>query len=759
MDSWLNQEALNKALNIYRAAMRSFIIFHLKRIPGTNVEDVVIDSVGDWRADEIDRILSESDRDIESVIDINDFPHLVHKNWGDAFERTLNDDKTFRNQLWLIVECRNADWAHPPEGDAECESTRAHLFLIADVLGKINKSDAKDRVEVIRDGLDDTAERLADTEERLKEMEAENVEYKKSIAEVAGHLETEKSEKFKYEKDNATLSKQIDEKEKRLKKLSKQLKNAKAATDKYKKNLAGTKQRLEKSETEKNDHKKHLETTSTELESVKVERSTFEERLTATSNELVLVQAKKNASERYLTVTRNLLTTVAIGDQAVFPSLGTDSTVRILDRRNIDKKNYILNLLEQKQPVIIYVQSEEKIDELLVLVGPEKAAVIGRHDERTSETEETEILEKLENRELIAVVSNATFSTLAPSNCVEHFVFCHLVPSLDTFFKRCQPAFTPENNNYLHLIYNNEEDIAGLNQWLTQKYPDKEALRESYRELKELATANGGYVKLEEVYNALNMVELEVATGLVIFEELGFLERDGKGTITLFLSPIPRGLEESDTYRRGEELKKETAEFRAFQLEYSIEQIWEEILERLNIESEQILRENSIHEIPFRISETEGDYLKDSQMPAEQSTEMVEKDSGVSDEIAETDHAIKPRRANAKVTDKTKYRKKKHSIAERYVAETTVEDRDGIAAKVVELRINATGSKPLAWKKIREKLGLQNAQFHEVIRHSEGYRKAVIQRIKSLKAQEGGWEYNGKLEVLTGIELTEKELE
>ncbi len=759
MDSWLNQEALNKALNIYRAAMRSFIIFHLKRIPGTNVEDVVIDSVGDWRADEIDRILSESDRDIESVIDINDFPHLVHKNWGDAFERTLNDDKTFRNQLWLIVECRNADWAHPPEGDAECESTRAHLFLIADVLGKINKSDAKDRVEVIRDGLDDTAERLADTEERLKEMEAENVEYKKSIAEVAGHLETEKSEKFKYEKDNATLSKQIDEKEKRLKKLSKQLKNAKAATDKYKKNLAGTKQRLEKSETEKNDHKKHLKTISKELETAKVERSTSEERLTATSNELASVQVDKNASEKHLTVTRNLLTTVAIGDQAVFPSLGTDSTVRILDRRNIDKKNYILNLLEQKQPVIIYVQSEEKIGELLALVGPEKAAVIGRHDERTSEAEEAEILEKLEKGELIAIVSNTTLSTLAPSNCVEHFVFCHLVPDLDTFFKRCQPAFTPENNNYLHLIYNNEEDIAGLNQWLTQKYPDKEALRESYRELKELATANGGYVKLEEVYNALNMVELEVATGLVIFEELGFLERDGKGTVTLFLSPIPRGLEESDTYRRGEELKKETAEFRAFQLEYSIEQIWEEILERLNIESEQILRENSIHEIPFRISETEGDYLKDSQMPVEQSTEMVEKDSGVSDEIAETDHAIKPRRANAKVTDKTKYRKKKHSIAERYVAETTVEDRDGIAAKVVELRINATGSKPLAWKKIREKLGLQNAQFHEVIRHSEGYRKAVIQRIKSLKAQEGGWEYSGKLEVLTGIELTEKELE
>ena len=48
-------------------------------------EDVVIDSVGDWRADEIYHSLIESGRDIESMIDINDFPHLVNRNWGGSF--------------------------------------------------------------------------------------------------------------------------------------------------------------------------------------------------------------------------------------------------------------------------------------------------------------------------------------------------------------------------------------------------------------------------------------------------------------------------------------------------------------------------------------------------------------------------------------------------------------------------------------------------------------------------------------------------
>ena len=110
------------------------------------------------------------------------------------------------------------------------------------------------------------------------------------------------------------------------------------------------------------------------------------------------------------------------------------------------------------------------------------------------EAEETEILEKLENGKLIAVVSNTAFSTLASSHCVEHFVFCHLVPGLDEFFKQCEPAFASGKNTYLHLIYNREQDVEGLNQWLTQKYPDEEALGELYRELRRFAETDDGFI-------------------------------------------------------------------------------------------------------------------------------------------------------------------------------------------------------------------------------------------------------------------------
>ncbi len=634
MDSWPNQEALNKALNIYRVSMRSFIIFYLKKIPGMNVEDIVIDSVGDWRADEIERILNESDRDIGSIIDINDFPHLVNKNWGDAFERTLNDDKTFRNQLWLIVECRNAEWAHPPEGDAEFESTRAHLFLIADVLRKIKKSDAKDRVEVIRDELDDTAERLMEAEERLKAVEADNAKHKKTLSEVEQRLAAMVVEKSEYEQKNAALSEQVDTKEKQRKKLDRQLKNAKVRDDKHKTELAGVKQRLEKSEAAEVDYKERLETTSNELKDTK--------------GELAAVEVEKTIHKEHLGAMRKLFTAATIRSQEIqtmFPSFETDSAVRIFDRRGTDKRSYLVKLMEQKQPTIIYVQSEEKIDQLLTLVGPEKAKVIGEHHAQASTAENTEILEKLEKGELTAIVSDTTFSTSIPSHCVEHFVFCHLAPSSDAFFDRCRPAFTSEKNTYLHLIYNSEQDMEGF----TQKYPDREALEKLYPELTNLAKTNGNFIKIENLYSESGIAKLSIETGLAIFEELQLLERNGENI--KLLPPTGKKLDESEIYRRGEKLKKETADFEDFQLEYSIEQIWGEILERLNIESEQILRENSIHKIPFRISETEEDYLKDSQTQSEQSTEVVEKDSAASDETLETSHTPKPTRANAKVTE------------------------------------------------------------------------------------------------------------
>lgn len=99
-----------------------------------------------------------------------------------------------------------------------------------------------------------------------------------------------------------------------------------------------------------------------------------------------------------------------------------------------------------------------------------------------------------------------------------------------------------------------------------------------------------------------------------------------------------------------------------------------------------------------------------------------------------------------------KVREKKPTKLEEFKASTTELERDDIAAQVAELRINAEGTKPRAWRSIREELGLRNEEFHKLIRLSDGWHQAVCERIADLLDQEGGWEYNGKLEVLTGID-------
>ncbi|MCY4552991.1 MAG: hypothetical protein OXC79_04910 [Candidatus Poribacteria bacterium] len=630
-----NRDALRQANDIYLDTMRPFIIHYLKQVPGEAVEDLIGHALTDEQADKFWEKLDENN-DIESAIDFSYFPLIIKNSWliirnrrNYGFAQRFNEDMTVQSMLWLIKEGRNS-CEHRGKKDLDSEFVRMNLFLIADVLGKINRPDEQREVEAIRDELfPDTAERLEKAEKHLKDLESEKSETEKRLADVA-------SKKKEYEKENAALSKQVDEKENQRKKLDRQLKKAKADNDKYKKDIAGKKQRLEASEAAQADYKKRFETKSKELKGTQAEWEETQERLTA-------AQAGEKVVVARLRTVQNLFMVAAIGEQkvqevfqSVYPPIEIDSAVRILDRRGVDKKNYLLELLEQKQPTLIYVQSEEMVDLLLERVAPEKADVIGKCNARTSETEEAEILEKLKNGELIAVVSNTAFSTLTSPHCVEHFVFCHLVSGLDKFFKQCEPAFTSERNAYLHLIYNSEQDSDGL----AQKYPNRKTLEKLYPELRKLAGTNGDFIRPENVYNELDIAKPGIETGLAIFEELQLLERNGEGI--KLLPPAGNKLGESQIYRRGEKLKKETVDFQAFQLERSIDQIWEEMLARLSVDSGQILREVNTDEMYASVSEVEN-----SQQP----TETVENDSEPDDGDTEARQASKPARANAEVTE------------------------------------------------------------------------------------------------------------
>lgn len=114
--------------------------------------------------------------------------------------------------------------------------------------------------------------------------------------------------------------------------------------------------------------------------------------------------------------------------------------------------------------------------------------------------------------------------------------------------------------------------------------------------------------------------------------------------------------------------------------------------------------------------------------------------------------ACKEDLARTRQSEKTK--PKPPTIAERFRAATTLEDRVEIGRKVAALRISAAGSSGMAWRKIREELRrteglhLRQEDLREVIRREDHFKESVVERIESF---ENGWEYSGELKVLLGF--------
>ena len=270
----------------------------------------------------------------------------------------------------------------------------------------------------------------------------------------------------------------------------------------------------------------------------------------------------------------------------VFPPSDIPSSGRIVDHRNHDKKDCLLGLLNENKSCIIYVQSTEKIDQLLTRLIPEKASVIGRHDEKTTQAEEIELLEKLKGGKFAGVVSSTMFSTAALETIpdVEHVVFCHLAAQPKDFFMRCTPIVNAQNTTSVHLLYNKDSDVGLLTEWMESTYPDREFLTVLYRKLQEVASTD--FTDLETLTDTLKLnSERAVITGLTIFEELAFLERKTEsGQQSVKLLPYRKSdLDKSKIYLKCEWLKQKSQEFLKFQLDENIQQIWERVKDECGI--------------------------------------------------------------------------------------------------------------------------------------------------------------------------------
>lgn len=148
-----NRDALNQALDVYRDAMRAFIIRYLNRFRREHVERYIRHSLGDRRYEEFSRRLRQNNDDVEATIDINDFPSVLGNPYrSNVFGQSLKYDRVVEDKLFWVAHARNRA-AHPGTQDIEPKYAEISMSRIAEVLGRINAPEERRMVESIRDRL------------------------------------------------------------------------------------------------------------------------------------------------------------------------------------------------------------------------------------------------------------------------------------------------------------------------------------------------------------------------------------------------------------------------------------------------------------------------------------------------------------------------------------------------------------------------------------------------------------------------------
>ena len=142
-----NKRALIDAIDIFRDAMRPFLLRHLKRMPGLKAEHAIKRSLLDAQCNRFDDNL-RAGRSVEDSIDTGEFPQIVKSLWRDLFRDAFHSNSDARDMLYRIAEARN-QVSHPESQDVDVEYAISRLSDIADVLSDINETEQSKEVKNI----------------------------------------------------------------------------------------------------------------------------------------------------------------------------------------------------------------------------------------------------------------------------------------------------------------------------------------------------------------------------------------------------------------------------------------------------------------------------------------------------------------------------------------------------------------------------------------------------------------------------------
>ena len=131
-----NRDALSRAIDIYRDAMRPFIVRNLKKVRGGRVEDHLCTAM--WKKEASIRNALKSDRsNLEALFDVNDMPYIVRRFWRDCFNTAFSDSQGVEAILHIVADARNKA-AHPGAEDISEAAAESGFENVIEVLGRIN---------------------------------------------------------------------------------------------------------------------------------------------------------------------------------------------------------------------------------------------------------------------------------------------------------------------------------------------------------------------------------------------------------------------------------------------------------------------------------------------------------------------------------------------------------------------------------------------------------------------------------------------
>ena len=146
-----NRDALNRAVDIFRDAMRAFVVRKMQCVFGGGAEEAIRSSLNDAGRKAFQRRRRRGEG-VEGAIDLNAIPHIVDLYWKDVFGSAFEHDRSSLNLIRVIVDARNES-SHPGGKDLSVRYVESRLTDFAEVLGRIGAEEEKREVEGVRDRL------------------------------------------------------------------------------------------------------------------------------------------------------------------------------------------------------------------------------------------------------------------------------------------------------------------------------------------------------------------------------------------------------------------------------------------------------------------------------------------------------------------------------------------------------------------------------------------------------------------------------